>query len=106
MLVLQDIMENIVNEKYFYKKDFRVIDMKKRVCGELLVNTTEMCRRIYNPKFKCSTLTCVSGGYQEKKVMDNGRPRKLTEVEYERLQGLPDEYTDVNVNGRKLSYSF
>ena len=32
-LVLQDIMENIVNEKYFYKKDFRVVDMEKRVCG-------------------------------------------------------------------------
>ena len=104
-LVLQDVMENIVDEKYFYKKDFRVINMEKRVCGELLVNTTEMCRRIYNPRFKCSTLTCVSGGYQEKKVMDNGRPRKLTEIEYERLQGLPDGYTDVNVNGRKLSYS-
>ena len=104
-LVLQDVMENIVDEKYFYKKDFRVVDMEKRVCGELLVNTTEMCRRIYNPKFKCSTLTCVSGGYQEKKVMDRGRPRKLTEVEYERLQGLPDGYTDVNINGRKLSYS-
>lgn len=104
-LVLQDVMENIVSEKYFYKKDFRVINMEKRVCGELLVNTTEMCRRIYNPKFKCSTLTCVSGGYQEKKVMDRGRPRKLTEIEYERLQGLPDGYTDVNVNGRKLSYS-
>ena len=104
-LVLQDVMENIVDEKYFYKKDFRVINMEKRVCGELLINTTEMCRRIYNPKFKCSTLTCVSGGYQEKKVMDNGRPRKLTEVEYERLQGLPDGYTDVTVNDRKLSYS-
>lgn len=37
--------------------------------------------------------------------MDNGRPRKLTEVEYERLQGLPDNFTDVEVNGRRLSYS-
>lgn len=104
-LVLKDIMENNVDEKYFYKKDFRIIDMDKRVCAELLVNTTDMCKRIYNPDFKCCTLTCISGGYQEKKVMEHGRPRRLTETEYERLQGLPDGYTDVLVNGRKLSYS-
>ena len=29
-----------------------------------------------------------------KKVLDNGIPRKLTPIEYERLQGLPDNYTD------------
>lgn len=102
-LVLKDVMENNVNEKYFYKKDFEIIDMKKRVCAELKVNTMEMNRRIYNPEFKCCTLTCVNGGYHIKSVMDHGRPRKLTPVEYERLQGLPDGYTDVSVNGRKLS---
>lgn len=91
-LVLKDVMENNVNEKYFYKKDFEIIDMKKRVCAELKVNTMEMLRRIYNPEFKCCTLTCVSGGYQGKSVMDHGRPRKLTEIEYERLQGLPDNF--------------
>lgn len=104
-LVLKDVMENNVNEKYFYKKDFEVIDMNKRVCAELKVNTMEMLRRIYNPEFKCCTLTCVSGGYQEKSVMDHGRPRKLTEIEYERLQGLPDNFTKVKVNGRYLPYS-
>lgn len=104
-LVLKDVMENNVNEKYFYKKDFEIIDMKKRVCAELKVNTMEMLRRIYNPEFKCCTLTCVSGGYQEKSVMDHGRPRKLTEIEYERLQGLPDNFTKVKVNGRYLPYS-
>ena len=104
-LVLKDVMENNVNEKYFYKKDFDIIDMNKRVCAELKVNTMEMLRRIYNPEFKCCTLTCVSGGYQEKSVMDHGRPRKLTEIEYERLQGLPDNFTKVKVNGRYLPYS-
>ena len=102
-LVLKDVMENNVNEKYFYKKDFKIIDMNKRVCAELKVNTMEMLRRIYNPEFKCCTLTCVNGGYHIKSVMDHGRPRKLTPIEYERLQGLPDGYTDVSVNGRKLS---
>lgn len=40
-------------------------------------------------------MTCVSGGYQEKKVFDDkaNRVRKLTPIEYERLQGLPDNYT-------------
>ena len=104
-LVLKDVMENNVGEKYFYKKDFEIIDMNKRVCAELKVNTMEMNRRIYNPKFKCCTLTCINGGYHEKKVMDHGRPRKLTPIEYERLQGLPDNFTKVKVNGRYLPYS-
>lgn len=75
------------------------------MCAVLDVNTTEMCRRIYNPDHKMCTLTCVQGGYQEKKIFHNGKVRKLTEVEYERCQGLPDGYTDVKLNNRKLSYS-
>lgn len=102
-LVLKDIMENNVNEKYFYKQDFKILDMNKRICAELNINTMEMNKRIYNPNFKCCTLTCVNGGYHEKKVMDCGKPRKLTPIEYERLQGLPDGYTDVLINGRKIS---
>ena len=104
-IVMKDIMQNNVDEKYFYKKDFEILDMNKKVCAELKVNSMEMNRRIYNPEFKCATLTCINGGYHEKKVLDYGRPRKLTEIEYERLQGLPDGYTDVNVNGKKLSYT-
>lgn len=104
-LVLKDIMVSDVDAKYFYKKEFEILDMSKKVCAELNVNTTEMCKRIYNPDFKMATLTCVTGGYQEKKVLDNGRPRKLTEIEYERLQGVPDNFTNVLFNGRKIPYA-
>lgn len=101
--VLGDIMEKNVPEKYFYKNTFSEPDMSKKVCSLLNVNTMEMNKRIYNPAFKCCTLTCVSGGYHNKKVMDDGRPRKLTEIEYERLQGLPDNFTNVCINGKMLS---
>lgn len=104
-VLFRDIMQSDVEEKYFYKKKFEIFDCNKKVCGELIVNTTDMCRRIYNPDFKMATLTCVSGGYQEKSVLDRGRPRKLTEIEYERCQGLPDGYTDIEVDGRRLSYT-
>lgn len=104
-LVLKDVMENKVHDKYFYKKNFTILDMNKKICARLEVNTMEMSKRVYNPAFKCATLTCVNGGYNEKKVLDNGRPRKLTELEYERLQGLPDGFTDIKMDDRKLSYS-
>ena len=55
---------------------------------------TNILKRVNSPLFKCHTLTCVSGGNQQKKVLDNGRPRKLTPLEYERLQTLPDGYTE------------
>ena len=101
--VLKDIMEKDVEEKYFYDKQFEILDMDKRVCADLRVNTMEMNRRVYNPNFKCCTLTCINGGYHHKKVLDNGRPRKLTEIEYERLQGLPDNFTKVEINGKIIS---
>lgn len=100
-IVLGDIMEINVAEKYYYNKPFEFHGDDKKIIATLQVNSTDMCKRVYNRIFKCGTLTCISGGYQEKKVWDNGRVRKLTEIEYERLQTLPDNYT----GGCDLSYT-
>lgn len=104
-MVLKDIMvpADQVPDKYWY--DFPVIDidMEKQVCGTLVHSNQEMHKRVFNPNFKCHTLTCVSGGNQQKKVMQNGRPRKLMPIEYERLQTLPDGYTEGVSDGARYT---
>lgn len=92
-LVLKDIMEPNVEEKYFYDYPLADVDMKKQVCATMVYKNHEIHKRIFNPDFKCHTLTTCGGGNTQKKVMDNGRARKLTPLEYERLQTLPDNYT-------------
>lgn len=92
--ILKDIMVSDAPEKDYYDKPYIFHGEDKKVIATLQVNTHDMLKRVYNPQFKCATLTCVNGGYQEKKVWDNGRIRKLTPVEYERLQTLPDNFTE------------
>ena len=91
--VLADVLEDKVGEKYFYDFPLTNVDMSKQVCAIMQFKNHDMHKRIFNPAFKCHTLTTVSGGHQQKKVYVNGRARKLTPLEYERLQTLPDNYT-------------
>lgn len=93
-LVLKDIMQANVDEKYFYDYPLTNIDMRKQVCAMMDYKNHEMHKRIFNPNSKCHTLTTCGGGNTQKKVLDGGRARKLTPLEYERLQTLPDNYTD------------
>ena len=102
-MVLADILEPVVDEKYFYNFPLLNVDMDKQVCATMEHSNQEMHKRVFNPKFKCHTLTCVSGGNQQKKVMVNGRARKLTPVEYERLQTLPSGYTEGLSDGRRYT---
>ena len=92
-LCLQDILEPEVDEKYFYNYPLTNIDLTRQVCAIMEHSNHEMHKRVFNPNFKCHTLTAVCGGNQQKKVFINGRARKLTPLEYERLQTLPDNYT-------------
>ena len=102
-LCLEDIMETDVEEKYFYNYPLKNIDMDKQVCATMEFKNNEMHKRIFNPKFKCHTLTTCGGGNTQKKVMDKGRARKLTPLEYERLQTLPDNYTNVVANSHRYT---
>jgi DNA (cytosine-5)-methyltransferase 3A len=91
--VLGDILQTDVPEKYFYSCGFDFLGFDKTVCAILHINGHDILKRVNSPCAKCQTLTCVSGGHQQKKVLVDGRCRKLTPSEYERLQTLPDNYT-------------
>lgn len=93
-LVLQDIMISDAPEKDYYNKPYIFHGEDKKVIATIQDNWLDIMKRVYNPAFKCATLTCVSGGHQEKKVWDRGRIRKLSPIEYERLQTLPDGFTE------------
>lgn len=93
-IVLGDILEQSVPEKYWYDKPFTLHGDDKKVCATLEFNNQEMHKRVFNPKFKVGTLTTCGGGGTQKKVLQNGRVRKLTPMEYERCQTLPDGYTE------------
>ena len=92
-LVLGDVLEADVPEKYFYNDPVENVDMGKQVCATLMIKNQEIHKRVFNPKFKIHTLTAVCGGGHHKKVMVNGRVRKLTPLEYERCMTMPDGYT-------------
>jgi site-specific DNA-cytosine methylase len=135
-LVIADIMESEVDDKYFYKKKsieymergnekwsqagsrradgYTMHPSKKSFCLTAnfhkgvpynYLDCIEMghadeieghdfLKRVYHPHGKGPTLTAVCGGNQERKVtVDEKRWRKLTPVECERLQTLPDGYT-------------
>ena len=99
--VLRDIMEENPSERLFYDRTFTYHGDDKRVIATLDLNCHDMGKRVYNPNMKAPTLTAVTGGYQEKKVFDNGRCRKLSPLEYERLQTLPDGYTEGVSNSKR-----
>lgn len=101
-LCLKDIMEKNVDEKYFYNCDFDYLGEKK-VSAILHINGHDILKRVHSPNFKSHTLTTCGGGNTQKKVMDNGRPRKLTPLEYERLQTLPDNYTSSVSNSQRYN---
>jgi DNA (cytosine-5)-methyltransferase 3A len=102
-LCLKDILEPSVADKYFYSHPLTKVDLSKQVCAIMDFKNNEMHKRIFNPAFKCHTLTTCGGGNTQKKVYIDGRARKLTPIEYERLQTLPDNYTACVADSHRYS---
>ena len=92
-IVLLDVMEKNADEKYFYNLPFDFHGWDKKVIATVHVSGHDILKRVYNPTGKCATLTACRGGNTQKKVFDKLRCRKLTPLEYERLQTIPDNYT-------------
>lgn len=91
-LVLLDVLDGDVPEKYFYDCGFELHDPDKRVAATLDINGHDILKRVYNINFKSPTLTACRGGSTHKKVLDGWRCRKLTPNEYRKLQTIPDWY--------------
>lgn len=90
LLVLRDVLDKNVPEKYFYSQEYDYYGDDKKICGTLHINGHDIIKRINNVNFKCSTITACRGGNHQKKIIDNGRCRKLTPHEYRKLQTIPE----------------
>lgn len=104
-LVLKDILQHHtdVDEKYWYKNVpfTAIIPSEKSVVGTIDVSGHDILKRIYNWDCKSPTITTCGGGNTQHKILDRGGVRKLTPIEYERLQSLPDNYTDGISNSQR-----
>ena len=62
--------------------------------GEADIKGIDSMRRVYSIDAKCPTLSTCQGGHREPKITtDDVTWRKLTPLECERLQTVPDNYT-------------
>ena len=135
-VVLADILEEDVEEKYYMDRSFRIVQSKGSVCrqiAEVNVNGNDVLKRVYDINFKSPSLTTMQGGHREPKILvdrekaycldanyhrgtdlniyfnrkrrqiifeldiNSLKVRKLTPVECERLQTLPDNYTKYGI---------
>lgn len=75
--------------------------------GEADIKGHDSLKRVYNPDGKSPTLTTMQGGHQEPKIsQDLITWRKLTPLECERLQLIPEQFTSKGIiNGKEVNMS-
>ena len=107
-IMLKDIVlpSDKVDKKYWYgdKYPITIHDGDIKVKATIHLNGHRQAKEVYSLNYKCNTLLCDrNGGNLVKKVLQEGKCRKLTPLEYERLQTLPDKYTDCVSDSRRYS---
>ena len=70
-------------------------DSPKILCiGQLEMKASQQVRRVYSTNGLSPTLDTAQGGHRQVKILQNAKIRKLTPLECERLQTLPDNYPE------------
>jgi DNA-cytosine methyltransferase len=70
-------------------------DSPKIICvGSCEMKASQQTKRVYSINGLSPTLDTAQGGHRQVKILKNARIRKLTPLECERLQTLPDNYTE------------
>ena len=83
-------------KSYFEKHRKQLVFSNDGLChvGEADINGHDLMKRVYHRSGKAPTVNTMNGGNREPKVyMEGMKYRKLSPLECERLQTLPDNYT-------------
>lgn len=106
-IVLKDVViptDEVPNKYWYTKYPVTVHDGNVKVKATIHLNGHRQAKEVYGLNYKCNTLLCDgNGGNLVKKVYQDNRVRKLTPLEYERLQTLPDNYTDCVADSRRYT---
>ena len=106
-IVLKDIVvdaENVPDKYWYTKYPITVHEGDVKVKATIHLNGHRQSKEVYGLNHKCNTLLCDgNGGNLVKKIYQNERVRKLLPLEYERLQTLPDGYTDCVADSRRYT---
>lgn len=96
-IILRDIAQPAeeVADKYWYDRPFVYNGDDKKVQCTIDISGHRNMKEVYNLNGKSNTLLAYgAGGNRQKKLYQDGRCRKMTPLEYERCQTLPDNYTN------------
>ena len=106
-IVLKDIVvdaKDVPNKYWYTKYSITVHEGDVKVKATIHLNGHRQAKEVYGLNHKCNTLLCDgNGGNLVKKIYQDGRVRKLLPLEYERLQTLPEYYTDCVSDSRRYT---